>query len=255
MGTALLQKTLASPDPQALARAFRALPSLVRLDGSLMARDAYGILIRQLTRRDAERLQKALETEGIAAEAVDERTLIPLAHGNMLTRADALPEALVTYDSLQRPHPIEWSRIVLLAMGDVRQPVFRRIETERMIQAGMPGSHADVPIFVTDVSEREESVELPLLEIFADVAPARWRITPREFSYAYLGERMQRGLGKNFALFVEDLLRFAPHALLNRGFKAFRATPRRSFHYPNRHAFEEETLWLLWKARHRDSGP
>ena len=52
----------------------------------------------------------------------------------------------------------------------------------------------------------------------------------------------------NFALLVQDVTTFASAAILNRGAESLRHDNTVTFHYPTRHAFEEETVWLLWSA-------
>ena len=105
--------------------------------------------------------------------------------------------------------------------------------------------------------ERELSIRYPrevrgLLDIFFQDEPYRYHIRADKFNYAYLGERQSRNNMENFAHLVGDLTSYVRGAALNRGAVAIRDDGLgSSFSYPSRHAFEEETIWLLYRFGQR----
>jgi hypothetical protein len=91
------------------------------------------------------------------------------------------------------------------------------------------------------------------LELFLDIAPARHHITAEKFNFGYLGDRLNPSRTRNYVSLVQDCLGCATGAILNRGAQRVSENPDALLQYPSKHAFEEETIWLLW--RHFASGP
>ena len=99
-----------------------------------------------------------------------------------------------------------------------------------------------------EVSIRYKQDSRGMLDIFVDCEPYRYRIRADKFSFSYLGERQSRKSLENFVQLVNDLTSYARGAALNRGAVAIREEGlEATFGYPSRHAFEEETIWLLYK--------
>ena len=88
--------------------------------------------------------------------------------------------------------------------------------------------------------------------VFLDVAPARLHIAAEKFNFAYLGDRRDLRRMQNYRSLVQDCLGNTTAAVLNRGAQRMSENPDITFQYPSKHAFEEETIWLLW--RHFGSG-
>jgi len=247
MPYAILQKTLSPPSVDQLARAFRSLPDLTNSDARILAKDAFGILTSGLSHDQATILRQALAAEGVETEVVDEQDLFALPPLNRLRKADCLPSSLVIYDTLGRPTNLDWSHVILVAAGSVSLTESRRIERGR-IAYQLSGLGGAIPYTVTDVSTKEERDFHLLLEIFLDVAPIRSRVDARQFRYDYLGPRLQTNSVRNFVLLVSDLAEHATRASLNRGAQSIYEDLAKTFRYPTRHAFEEESIWLLWKG-------
>ena len=243
MPYAILQRSLAAPLVEGLARAFRVVPQLRPVDAGAMARDAFGILVQGLDRDDAERLLEALRAEGIEAEAVDQERLPVLPAPRPLRRAECHPLAFVAYDPLGRPTEFDWSHVLLVAAGLVRRTEFRHVVRERVARYDYEGG----PITVSEHSEREEEKLRPILEVFLDTAPGRYRIEGERFNYSYLGDRLHDDRMANFATIVQDCVLYTTRAVLNRGAATLQPGDRTLLAYPSRHAFEEEIVWLLWR--------
>jgi hypothetical protein len=248
MTYAILQQSIDSPPTvEQLRLAFAAIPGLTRYDGALQARDAYGILAAGLASQSASALQRALHEQGVETFVADEAGLAVLPPPKVLTRADPLPAGLVLYDALGRQQSVPWSDVVFLAAGNVFLTQFRRETTQRVSVApvGMSGSVAVVPFVVSESSTREEKKLNLLADIFL-AGGGRYRILPRQFSYAYLGASVSQRASDNFLTLAGDLLRFASGAFRNRGAALLAGSPPRTLSYPSRRAFEQEITWCLW---------
>ncbi|MDD2710622.1 MAG: hypothetical protein PHV34_21795 [Verrucomicrobiae bacterium] len=250
MPYAILQQDLDAPPPGGLEKALKNLQLFTSLDAITLARDAFGILIKDLSLADAQLLHHALKQEGIQNLMVDQQELPPLAPAQKLIKADVTDEALLVYDALQRPRRIEWPQVAMIAAGCVRITQFKRMEKTVVVNRGTPDGQS-IPIERTEVDYREENRPKCVVEIFAAATPPRYHIDAENFSFACLGDRRQRGVIPNYMTFVQGMLRHAPHAVMNRGALRFKQEPCLFFEYPSKHAFEEEIIWQLWQARQR----
>ncbi|MDY6913482.1 MAG: hypothetical protein SVT52_03375 [Planctomycetota bacterium] len=250
MSYAVVQTTLDVPPVESLRVAFQSLPQLTDNDAALMARDAFGILVSSLSLDDANTLQLVLKNHGVEAHVVDERNLPVLAARKRIMQADALAEQLILYDSLNRPTPTDWSRVALIAAGGVNLTEFKRVAKTRIRHrmVGIARCGMSVPVVETDIKHSEKNVSNLVLEIFLDGGASRYHILADKFRYTYLGEKAGNRSADNFVMLVCDLIRYAETAMVNRGAVAMTESPPRTFKYPTRHAFEEESIWLLFSS-------
>ena len=254
MPYAIVQNSLDPPSVEQLAQAFTALPSLTDTDAATMARDAFGILVGGLELADAGRLLQALHAAGVDAEMVDEKSLPPLPPAKPCRRAEPLDDAFVAYDHLSRATSFEWPQVVLLAAGAVRLSEWRHSTEERVVGHAVgggglgPGSgYEATPITRTVHKDSEQQVRKPILDVFLSDAPGRYRIDPERFNFGYLGERAQHSRARNYVALVRDCVARATGAILNRGAYTIGQDPTATFDYRSKHAFEEESVWLLWR--------
>ena len=243
MPFAIVQHNLDPLPPERLERAFRSVPQLTTADAKLLARDGFGIIVNNLTFEAAATLQHALDQQGIATDVVDQLDLPKLPPAKRLKRADCLPEALVLYDALGRPTPRPWSQVRLIAAA-----LAPRLETDRMEAICHIRIHG-VSVPITEYYHKSQEHLRLMLEIYVHAMPPRYMIIADQFQYTYLGDRLARTALENFLLLLRDLLQYATSARANRGAEALVADPPRAFSYPTLHAFEEETVWILWQAR------
>jgi len=243
---AVLQTDLHPPPFELLRRAFRAVPFLTDLDAHTLAQDGYGILIRRLSQENAGALQLALRNQGMETELVPEQNLPTLPAGKQVHRLDYSLEALLIYDPGGRGFPLPWGHIYMIAAGKVRLNEFRTVESRRRRWVSSESGDMD---WVTDTRRREERTDRLVMEIILSGAVMRYSVVAEHFNYAYLGERMRRSSEENFALLTQDLMARAPHAILNRGAYYLRDQATDPMSYPTRNAFNEEIIWLLWRAQ------
>ena len=243
MPFAIMQESL-DPPPTAeqLQEAFAAVAGLTRLDGALQAHDAYGRLASGLPLDRAKALQKALQAQRVSTVVADEEALPALPPPKALTRADALPEAFILYDALGRPRRADWDQVILIAAGSVSLTHFQR--TYKDVVVGHTGRF---PVVVRDLEVKESRQASLMAEVFLNGHPNRYRILAKGFNYAYLGPEASLRSTDNFLRLLGDLLRFAPGATRNCGAEFLASNPPQTLPYPSRHAFEEESVWWLWK--------
>jgi len=247
MGYAVMQHVLEDIAAEPLVRAFRSVPSLTDQDAGLQAKDAYGILAKGLSQVDAAALQRALRAEGIESHVVDEAELPALPMAKALKRAEPLAQALVIYDALGRPQQVDWSQVILVAAGNVNLRQFKREYTSKLVARGQG------VVLETDLEVQELRKLNLLAEVFLAVEPRRCRVVAKSVGYAYLGARRSNRSADNFVMFVQDLVRQAASADINRGAEMLAGDPPTAMTYPSRYAFEEEIIWYLW-ARQNAGG-
>lgn len=250
----LMQRSLEIPDVEKLKRAFRSVRCLTASDARPLANDAYGILVKNLVVDEAMTLQRALHDEGIETAVVLESDLPHLPPVKFVRRMDCLEDALMVYDPIGRPFPVCWDDVMLIAAGNVRQFELREVEAA-------PRSHLDIlgtdfglspaDDFGREVRVREEQAFHSILEIVLTQGAMRYQVRSDKFLFHYLGERRRGELVENFALLVQDVMKFAPRALVNRGAYLLRENTLTDLEYPSRNAFYEEITWILWQAKSR----
>ena len=224
MTYAIVQKELVVPELDRLKRAFGVLPALTGIDAQTSANDAFGILLRGLELDQASQLHGALLKEGIKTVVVEEHKLPSLPPGHIGRQAELGDQHLTLFDSMRRPSKLAWADISFIAAGLVRSP------------------HS-----VNPARTREETRDHMMLDIFLRGDAGRFTIAGEEFSYDHLGARLSDDPAMNFVSLVQDLVRHAPNAGMNRGATAACQKPPELFPYPSKQAFNEELTWMLWR--------
>ncbi len=121
-----MQSRLEIPDREALRRAFRAGGGLTPLDAPHVARDAFGILLKNLEHEDAVTLHQALGREGIETELVNQAELPKLPDWKQVRRLAVRETGLVVCDPYGRELEIPWENFSLISAGLVWDTEFVR---------------------------------------------------------------------------------------------------------------------------------
>ncbi len=256
----MVQSNLDPIDPRVLKVAFRSVGELVDNDAKILSADAFGILADGLSAETARTLANELGRAGVLVEIVQEQQIPRLPNSHTLRRGGCYQEAFMATDSLGRDVPVDWSRVVLVAAGIVplreakrKQTRYKSVLSSPVRASGGLGLatgylRSMYAIPERDVSIRYKKVSHGLLDVILDCEPYRYRIVADKFNFSYLGERRSRKKLENFAQLVADMIIYAKGAALNRGAVAIREDGlEATFGYPSRHAFEEESIWLLYK--------
>lgn len=252
MRFAVVQTTLKIPGIRSLQRAFHGCPGLARADGMLLARDAFGILVKNFPREDALLVKKRLAAEGIESEVVPERELPVLPPVKMIRRLDCTPDKLLIYDPLSRAIPLAFADVLMVAAGKVPFIEHSRNRTSRLAFESRSGIGPDDANVVIEYRSKEEQKVHLVLEIVVKRCALRFRAQAGNLQFESLGKRKTNNLERNFQLLLEDLFRSVPGALRNRGAHYLeQKNPEQSevFLYPSKNAFYEEIIWLLWRSQ------
>src|SRR5437773_10524083 len=102
----LLQTDCAAPTADQLKRSFKSLKTLTEADAIKLAREACGILMKNLSLEDASALQRALRGQGVAAELIDSTQLPNLPGAKLVHRLEFQPQTLAVFDPLGRVVPV-----------------------------------------------------------------------------------------------------------------------------------------------------
>lgn len=258
---AVLQKTLDIPPVEKIEEALLSIEGFSRIDAHTFANDAYGILVKNISAEQAHSFSQALYGQGIETDVVAQTELPALPQTKFVHRLDCTSEGLLIYDPLGRHFPLPWQHVMLVAAGCVRLTDFRRVEAEIPDREGrnlfekfhprrqtLADQIFDPPTRRTESKTVEEQNNHLLLEIIVSGAVMRYSARAGKFRFGYLGERLTKSLPKNYALLVQDIAAFAPHAMLNRG-AFFLKQDENLFPYPSKNAFFEEITWLLWRMK------
>ena len=248
MPCAVLQTDLNSPTVEQLRRAARLVPGLTAIDGDVLGRDAFGILVKNFSGHQAAALQSALRLEGVETEIVDQSSLPVLPEARLVRRLDCTAGHLLIYDPLGNSFPLEWRHVMLVAAGIVTLTDFTRRQEERprvrYTANGMPYRDTEF-----ETVFREERNRHLLAEIFITGAALRYSFTADQFNFAGLGDRKSWNVAANFSALLGDIIRFSAAAALNRGAESIRSNAPEPAAYPSKNAFYEEIVWMLWQMK------
>jgi len=251
---AIASRTFDPVATEVLAGALRGVPGLTPADAPNVCGDGCGFLARQLTAEQAGQFLAHLRQAGVDAELVAEASVPVLPPRRLIRKAEFTPEALLVDDALGRMTPVVWSDIVLLAAGSVREAVFTRTryewqETRTDLLHVAHLAVIPIPVKETHVEyDAKESGEWALrAELLLAEGATRLSIEAERFSFAGLNELLTQNLATNFCLFVRELARHVPQAGLNEGATRILAEPPEFAYYSSRAAFQNETMWRLWR--------
>lgn len=275
----VLQKNLEAPTTEQLKEAFRHVPGLTPVDALTLGRDAFGVLGKNFDLERASDLKHSLEAQGIAVEILEDSAVPQLPETFFLASLECTPDALLLHDCMGRIAELEWRNIMLIAAGLVPLSEFKEVLTEntqwntRQWQSQRRGLGRVVRDLMVDENlldpqtvgtfgsvttyhreTKEEHHDLLLLEIILAGGTIRYSLNSGKapFLFAHLGERRTNNVLQNFALLIQELLRGAPQACLNRGASRLRENDL-NFCYPGKTAFFHEIVWLLWQKQANNS--
>jgi len=241
-----LQTTLDPPPLESLRRACGRVPGLAAVDAGPIHRDAFGVLIKDFTREQATTFHEALKAEGVETEVVEQSALPELPATKFVPRLDCEEAGLHIYDSLERTTLVEWTDVMLVAVGNVRVIEFTRRPVGLTYFSYEDQSMAEEVVDV--VSKEEQRLQLSL-DIITARAERRFSAIGDRMNFVHLGARRADRMPRNFRLLVQDIIAHAPQATLNTGAYQLHEGVEKFFEYPTKGAFAEEMSWLLYRMK------
>ena len=247
MTYAVMQTELEPPTAEQLKNAFQKVPGLTAMDGNVLGRDAYGVVVTGFERERASAMQSALAAQGVETEMVEDSVLTAPPAPRELGKVEFTPEALQIEDCMGKSFSLEWGEIWIIAAGRARLTDFTNELVNKVVtQAGRDYT----PVLVTASVTKEEQKEHLLLEVITHGAAVRYHakadLPGAQLLFQSLGQRRTKNPGANLTLFVQELAKFAPAAFLNHGACQMRDGENRAFVYPSKTAFYREITWLMW---------
>jgi hypothetical protein len=242
----LLQTDSVAPTADQLKRALKSLKTLTEADAIKLAREACGILKKNLSLTDARVLQGALQGEGVPTDLLDASQLPKLPEAKFVRRVEIQPQALAIFDPLGRTVPLQWQHLTLVSAGTVRHFGVSATRTEVTVNTFDPirGSRKKV---VTDVRHKVEDDAKLMLDIFLTGGVMRFQIEAESFQFKYCFDRPDLNLPQKLGLLIQKLAEHAPHAVMNRGAAALRDGHPENTAYASKGALFDESIWLLWR--------
>jgi len=228
-------------------RALPLVPGYTEADAVRLAREAHGILIKNLDGPKAIALQLAFRSTGVETAVVPAARL-QLVDAKFTRRIELADDVLRISDPLGRPVSVPWAHVTLIAVGAVRQYDIAQTVTYEKQRAYNPvqGVHQEV---VRDVRTSLHE-NLPwLIEIFLTGGAMRFQTEGEQLAWGYLFKHAPPELLPRLVGLVQLLARRAPQAMLNRGALSLRDGGDGGEGYASRPAFADESAWLLWRAR------
>jgi hypothetical protein len=249
MPYAVVQSDLAAPTEEQLIQAFGATSGLRAADARRTARYQFGVIAEGLVEDDARKLQQALMGLGVPAQAIDQVDLPMLPPPRSIQRIDCLAESLELYDVMGRAQMVAWDDVLLVALGDVgyvKEVPTPAVEAPRASLTRYGVNYTLGGIRPSEIGRQEVAATQWVLEVHTTVDSGRYQAKVSGLLFNYLGPRLTTKREANFRLVLEDLLRLAPHALINRGVNQWTQGARQVLAYNSRVAFEKELRWLRW---------
>jgi hypothetical protein len=249
MTYAVMQTGSEPPSMEQLEKAFSQVSGLTAFDVRILGKDAYGVMVKGFELGRASAMQSALAAQGIETEVVEDAALTELPPARQLNKVDLRPEGFLIYDLMGRSSPLPWNDISVIAAGRARLTEFTTELGSRLVATG---ARDNAPKVRLARETKEEQKDHLLLEIITHGAALRYNTVADRpealLLFQCLGERRSKEPLLNLALFVQDMVKFAPAATLNYG--AYNLCEQRdlSFTYASKTAFYRELTWLLWMA-------
>src|SRR3989442_337352 len=214
MSYCLLQADFVAPTADQLKRAFKSLNTLTEADAIKLAREACGILMRNLSLTDARILQRALEGEGVPTELLDATQLPKLPDAKFVRRVEIQPQALAIFDPLGRIVPLPWQHLTLVAAGTVRHFGVSATRTEETVNTYDPIRGLRTKV-VTDLRHKAEDDANLMLDIFLTGGAMRFQNEAEGFQFKYCFDPPDLNLPQKLCLLIQMLAEHAPHPLMN----------------------------------------
>lgn len=270
---ALMQRRLEIPDEEALRRAFRGIGGMAPSDASHVARDAFGVLLRQLDFDAAQALQHSLAQQGVATDVVDEAELGELPAAKRVRRMGIQESGLAVCDPYDRELVIPWESLRVVSGGLVRTTELRRPSGGGGLgggggAAGWEPDLADWGAMIVGPGIIPVSMRPGMMSGTGSVQGARERqvwawtadviLAGGSMRFVFSPDRLLAWPGaapaegdpeSRFLELLRAVAERAGQAVMNRVAFALREGEIETISYPTRNAYQEELLWILWRLR------
>jgi hypothetical protein len=227
----------APAEPQELGQVLSEVLGMHPTNAAVHARSAPGLLPDCLSREEAERLAAAIERTGLHAAALPASEVPDLTHSEVVHHArclDVVLQILELHGQVEAGIP--WGDVMLLSAGMIPLETAKHFEASA-VSAARRTTHPPLEVSLS---------EGPELWIACDRPLRIYRIDHKRMNYEWLGERMTDSATANFRLFLESLVRHAPHAYLTPATRAYlEHRPEGLYHFDTAEQLQHATQFHL----------
>lgn len=206
----------AAPDePHELADVLARVLGIHHTDAMIHSRIVPGILPDRLSREQADRLVAAVNELGLHAESITAAEVPEFGHGEAVHHVQCPADGLDIFGLRGGLDDcVPWDEIELVCVGVVPQETTKHYLTNEMatLSAARRTTHGPLEVTLPDGPELWFIRRNPF---------HAYRVDHKRMNYEYLGERKTDSATVNFRLFLDDLLRNAPHAYVTPSTRAF----------------------------------
>jgi hypothetical protein len=247
MSFVLVQQDLTAPTPEQFRAAFRAIKGYTDADANKVAREAYGVLVRNLTLEHATAMQQTMAAQGTTTKVIPQEDIPRLPDPKVTRRVELAEIGLVVFDSVGRQSVLAWEHLAVIAAGLVPKVEMVKFETsETQIVVGGPAYIQTKTI--KSVAHKLQSDHRRLLHLLEDGNAVRVEIDMDTLFYKYAMPDAPADPNQHFGELVRRLAERAPGASLNRGAAQLQAGETFPIPYASKATFADECTWLMWMA-------
>ncbi len=237
-----------------LSKALAAFRGGLAADAVSDIRKNWGIMVRDVDAKDADRLVALLQNENIAAGRRPVMSLVKPREANELTKFEIDADGLTLLRDTRQPIP--WAFVKLIAAAAIKTTTSRTLTVKEGPSAGAKLAAAGftlatgIPVpmrrATTVKKEIQDADLLFVLDLFLAKTFLRLRFRGERVNYACLGDEKTMSAQTNFRLLLKKMATGAPHALLNRGARILLdGKPVTSMGYEQEEDLNHECSWLL----------
>lgn len=217
----------------------------------------YGWIARNLDESQADAIVAHLREESIAVFKKAEDGLVQLDRKLHIHKGALVDDGLhAEVDVSGGPLVLPWPELTVVSIGSVPEVQKKEVRvTKKKIRLSL-GTFlvTGLPLLTTKTTTTRQ-VEIREEGVLVDLIYARVRcvirIRPRQFSYAYLGERLGETSRENFPHFLDDLARLGARSYWTRISRAFVESGELKPYFRDESDFFHHNLWITQIARDR----
>lgn len=229
-------------DPPLLAELICRVTGMNRIDAVQAARMAPGILPLPLAADEAQQLAELVQGLGVRTATISAADLPDLAAATVVHHARFHENGWEIIELHGRTETVVlWSRIALIAIGEIPQEATRRYPDENRAAVLAAPLHATAPIDVPLSSS-------PELWVLTTAPVHVYRVEARQMNYETLGDAMSGSAAANFFLFAQQLTARAPQARRTPSTRAYlERRPHGEYAFASSAELQHEVLlhWVL----------
>lgn len=240
-----------------ISQVIAAHQSIPMLDARRLAKRCWGFLGENLDEPRARLLVTRATETGLGTLLLDDAEVPPYPSPENMRSGRCAEDGLhFTTGSSQEDKCLPWSSLRLVCAAGLTDQILLRKTVkegpsggEQLARAGLT-LVTGIPIGLGKKKDVQKVTQEQRFFLYMDLVfqqgPTTLHVNADEFNFSGLGDRKQPNALANFRLLLQDVARFAPSALRNRGAAAILAgQPFNTHGYDSAADYEKERRWLF----------